>query len=84
MSERKLIKITFEYDNGVIEYLRDEQARDWYRKIGGQLALGFVHGEHPNLPKFEKGWSWRKLLPSNWGEEEVEAANRTRDDKRIF
>ena len=37
--EKKLIKVTFEYDNGEIRSLEGEEARDWAKEVNSYVGI---------------------------------------------
>ena len=56
MKEKKLTKVTLEYDNGEVQTLSGKQAQEWISKLDSALTLNFVHGV--NFPEFK--WKHEK------------------------
>ena len=77
MTDRQLIKISFEYDDGTIDYLKDDDARKWMEQMNSSCAMAFVHGSNLDIPEFERSWSWRRLLPANWFRDEPQPRRTT-------
>ena len=74
MTDRQLV--SFEYDDGTIDYLKDDDARKWMGQINSSRAMDWVHGSNLDVPEFERTWSWRRLLPTNWFSDEPQTQPR--------
>ena len=55
MSEKKLIKITLEYDNGDVSYLEGSEAERWSKAVDGAIVMNAIHGNE--FPEFK----WKKV-----------------------
>ena len=43
-NERKLIKVTLEYDDGEVRSLSGDVAALWLKEVNGAIMMDFVHG----------------------------------------
>lgn len=59
MEERKLIKVTMEYDNGYKEYIEGNDAEKWRKALNNAVVLDFTHGQHAQ--NVLKNIVWRKV-----------------------
>lgn len=57
MSEKKvnpkLIKVSFEYDDGTVRTLRNKDAEKWMGQVNSSISMDFVHGGSFDCPEFE-------------------------------
>lgn len=51
---KKLIKVTFEYDDGEVSWLEDEEAEAWQSAANGVITFNHAHGV--SFPQFK----WKK------------------------
>lgn len=58
-TERKLIKVTMEYDNGDKEYICGEDATKWLDALNSAIMLDFTHGRHAQDKL--KDIAWKKV-----------------------
>ena len=59
MKERKLTKVTMEYDNGDKEYIEGDDAEKWQRALNGAIVLDFTHRGHTQ--DILKDIIWRRI-----------------------
>ena len=55
MSDQKVVKITFEYADGHIEYLEQPDVYKWLDVVNNALVMEQIRGETVNLPTFKTG-----------------------------
>lgn len=46
MTERKLLKVIMEYDNGDKEYIEGNDVEKWQNALNGAIVLDFTHRGH--------------------------------------
>lgn len=42
--EKKLVKVTMEYDNGEVQTLKGKEAQEWIDWLNGSLMMSYIHG----------------------------------------
>lgn len=57
MEERKLIKITMEYDNGDKQYIEGDDAERWLEALNSTIVLDYTHRGHAQ--NILKDMTWR-------------------------
>ena len=50
MERSRLVKITFEYEDGKVDWLEDDEARRWESAANGVIMFNHAHGV--NFPQF--------------------------------
>jgi len=46
IDNKKLIKVQFEYEDGIIQNIEGEDAKEWMKNIDGMCMIGHIHGSH--------------------------------------
>jgi len=63
MTEKKLVKITLEYDNGTSKYLNNEEADEWMERVNNLCVFAHIHNCNPDWTKFK--WVESKTKEEN-------------------
>lgn len=59
MTERKLLKVIMEYDNGDKEYIEGDDVEKWQKALNGAIVLDFTHRGHAQ--DILKDIVWRRV-----------------------